>query len=1321
MYIESFHIDGFGIFSGVTAEKLSPGLSIFLGDNEAGKSTCLEFLRATLAGYPDRRGNAWKPYAAYLEGGKTGGSLALRLHDGEDLRLTRRPGAGGGILTLGGADGRILPPQYLNALLRGVSREAYNAVFGFSLAELQIFESLSEPGVRNALYSASFGPGLASPGAVLSGLTREMEGIFKPGGLNPALNADIRDLEEIRRRLEELTAQAASYNDLARELERNKAALAEVRRKKAELEVEERGLARRLGVWRQWQERHVALARLDRLEAVKEDFPEDGRARLAALEAARQSCERQLAERREMCARLEQRREAICVNPALLEALPFLRGLASRKNACLDALALLPGQQEECRRAAAQLKAELLCLGRGWTCARIRATDRTLFAREDIEKQARAMTAADLTYAAALDVLHKANQEVPAAEEETESAKRALSLLPSPGAVLNEEERDKARQASDRRDAGLRALAGRQKNADRARALFARAFEPLGIKKTADPAEDLEGVLARREEALDIAGEVQESQREAEKLEDAARQAESQAQDLKLRKKLYLEEFQGNSLDVNRRLLGDRERALDDLRGKSATLDMERGRLDELDGRIQSELPPSPVKSLPLIVLGLALALLGTVMLLAHWRLGMTSYALTERLVVPVTLWSGYLVLVCGVAFLAGGLPRNSPEAKGHKQHMAQLRRSREILAGHVARLEEETAQICAVLGIENRDIVTLDAVALRLKDEREKIVLEEQSRKLLDDLEREVKLAEARFNETARRRDQHMNGRVQRMRRRWQDVMLALGVGVVPSADGAAAFFARAETARIALGTLQEAETALRGQEADIREQEDILRSLEPVLASADNPADGESLVQAGRRILESCRAADAAREERIMAEAAVQGRENALADCRARRDRAAQALREAEERLARAREHWRATLGKMGLDADLEPDAAREAFNRMDKCLAAEDRLLRCISERRRSRGAVQALRLPLAELLKKLGRSPQKDVDGGDDWPASLDAALEAAESAFAMSGERRNLAKRLEEERETARNDEAALAGALAREAELFARAGARGANDFLRLSRVRDERFELQRSVQQNEDMLRLAARDEPFEGFLASFSEMDQDVQENRIKAIQEELGRLQGDETALEAAVMAQSGRVTALECSDDLATLRQQKASLAAGMEEKARHWARLAIAREVLTEAKIRFEQERQPKVIRRASEIFAGITRSWRGISASLDDSSLSLLPAHGAPVPPEVLSRGAQEQAYLSLRLAYILNHSTEAEPLPVIMDEILVNFDPGRAERTARAFTELTEGRAGRRHQLLYFTCQPHIVDILRKAAPGAVLFSVRNGGIRRV
>mgnify|MGYP000614926973 CR=1 FL=1 len=76
---------------------------------------------------------------------------------------------------------------------------------------------------------------------------------------------------------------------------------------------------------------------------------------------------------------------------------------------------------------------------------------------------------------------------------------------------------------------------------------------------------------------------------------------------------------------------------------------------------------------------------------------------------------------------------------------------------------------------------------------------------------------------------------------------------------------------------------------------------------------------------------------------------------------------------------------------------------------------------------------------------------------------------------------------------------------------------------------------------------------------------------------------------------------------------------------------------------------------------------------------------------------------AREQAYLALRLAYIKNHALHAAPLPVIMDEVLVNFDPQRAERTARAFVELTGGGQGKAHQMLYFTCQPHMAELLRK------------------
>ena len=194
----------------------------------------------------------------------------------------------------------------------------------------------------------------------------------------------------------------------------------------------------------------------------------------------------------------------------------------------------------------------------------------------------------------------------------------------------------------------------------------------------------------------------------------------------------------------------------------------------------------------------------------------------------------------------------------------------------------------------------------------------------------------------------------------------------------------------------------------------------------------------------------------------------------------------------------------------------------------------------------------------------------------------------------------------------------------------------------------------------------------------------------------------------------------VAALSHNEELAQLQQEAAALEEAMQRMAYDWSRRALARAILEAAKRNFERERQPEVIRLASEIFARITgRRWLGISASLEDKTLNILPAQGEALAPENLSRGAREQAYLALRLAYIKNHASHAVPLPIIMDEVLVNFDPQRAERTARAFVDLTDSGSSKGHQLLYFTCQPHMVDLLRKAEPGATLFCVEQGQIR--
>ena len=1355
MYISSFRIDGFGILSNVQVEDLPPGLSIFLGRNEAGKSTCLEFLRSCLAGYPAPRSREARRSLAPLNGGQAGGSLVLRLPGQEDLHLTRRPGPGGGSLSLSRADGAALAPDFWQEIMRGISREVYCNVFGFSLSELERLESLSADEVRSALYGASFGPGLRAPGEAIRLLDRQCEEIFKRGGSNPPLNAALRQLEEIRARIEEAALQCAGFDAKAQELAGKREALNALRQRKGALEEERRLLERRLGVWRQWDEWRLLGLSLERIPPTSPTFPENGPARLARLQEARETCERQVAAQREKLARLRQRHQAITVDVPLLQSLPRLRRLAERKSGFRQALGALPGQCENCRRAEADLARELARLGPDWDCERIRATDRSLFAREDLEKQAREMSAAALAHQAAVDSLAQSNRDVELAERDIAAASKALALLPAPVAALGDEARDELRHNLARLEDNRRQLPARERALNAARTAFARAFGPLRLSipvrsDRSTPEDDaeaqgaaLDNLLHRQQEALELAGEMQNLLHEAQEAAQAVQQAQEQVEGVK-RRMDELREAQRSWGGPSRENLDARATALRQLRALSSSIATEQDRLRELDNRLATEKAPSPVKSLPLILLGLILIAGGMAGLAMHWFYGITEFVLTPEFTVPVTLWSGYLVLTCGVAFLAGGVPRSGPEAKRHRLEMEQLHNRRETCALHLAELEEQARQLCLTAEVESADPITLEATEVLLEREREQCFHEERARQDMEALKQEMGLARTQVG-IQQGKAHEAEQRVQQIRRRWHELMISLRVGNVPSPEGAAAFFARAESARMALAAVTTAQAELCAIHDAVEQMENRLRALPPVaelLAPSPFPADqteqdappnaaqhpatpeaeSMALTDAVRQVLESCREADAAREQRIKATAALQNHESELARAQSRQRQGVEGLRSAEARLASARESWGRCLQGLGLGEELDPETVREGFNYMENCLAAESALERARGEQAQSRAELAALHEPLAALLESLGRTPlaSEEGDSGDiDWLHSLDAALSDAEAADRAQAEQERLAGLMTEEDDALRAGEAALAEARHNENDLLALAGAQDAEDFLRMAARREEEHTRRQRRADLEDALKLAAGNLPLATFLASFQEEEQESQEKRHILIQNELEQLQDEEQRLAAGVAELDASVAALSRADALSGLRQQEAGLLESMERMSRAWARRSLAREILREAKLTFERERQPEVIRQASEIFARITgQRWRGISASLEDSSLAILPQQGEAVPPEALSRGAQEQAYLALRLAYIQSHARHATPLPIIMDEVLVNFDPERAERTARAFASLSEGDAGQAHQLLYFTCQPHMVEILRAAAPGAALYTVANGNI---
>ncbi len=75
------------------------------------------------------------------------------------------------------------------------------------------------------------------------------------------------------------------------------------------------------------------------------------------------------------------------------------------------------------------------------------------------------------------------------------------------------------------------------------------------------------------------------------------------------------------------------------------------------------------------------------------------------------------------------------------------------------------------------------------------------------------------------------------------------------------------------------------------------------------------------------------------------------------------------------------------------------------------------------------------------------------------------------------------------------------------------------------------------------------------------------------------------------------------------------------------------------------------------------------------------------------------SSGLADQIYLSMRLACAQDLAENAEPLPLILDDVLLTFDPERQLGAAKVILDLAQ-----RYQILMFTCQPTVKEITQRA-----------------
>lgn len=168
-------------------------------------------------------------------------------------------------------------------------------------------------------------------------------------------------------------------------------------------------------------------------------------------------------------------------------------------------------------------------------------------------------------------------------------------------------------------------------------------------------------------------------------------------------------------------------------------------------------------------------------------------------------------------------------------------------------------------------------------------------------------------------------------------------------------------------------------------------------------------------------------------------------------------------------------------------------------------------------------------------------------------------------------------------------------------------------------------------------------------------------------------------------------------LERTHSLAELELTRATVEQELREQLARWVENRIARQLIETALGRFQSEHQPEIVSIASRSLQRLTAGrWQRVD--FDPERGLQITAGDQQVDETALSRGTREQLYLALRLSLISHLARQGMQLPVLIDDVLVNFDPQRQEQAAELLVEFS-----RSHQVLYFTCHPNTVQLLRR------------------
>jgi uncharacterized protein YhaN len=430
----------------------------------------------------------------------------------------------------------------------------------------------------------------------------------------------------------------------------------------------------------------------------------------------------------------------------------------------------------------------------------------------------------------------------------------------------------------------------------------------------------------------------------------------------------------------------------------------------------------------------------------------------------------------------------------------------------------------------------------------------------------------------------------------------------------------------------------------------------------------------------------------------AQVQSVEKELAGCRQEQADNARIIAALEAELARWKDRWAAVVADIGLDADASPAAAQvvvEAIREAARLIDEAEVLDKRIEGIDRDAAVFEKAVWDLVHAL-----APDLQAESAEKAALLLNARLTEARESLARQ---KNLNKQIDDAQKERPGIEMRLTAARAAIERLCHEAGCR---DPGQLEEIQNQ-FKIKQKAllekQALEDRLRELAAGMPLEAFIAELAATDPDWIAPETQRLAQGIQELEAQREQLYQTIADENAALKQMDGSARAAELAEQSERLLAGLEADVENYARLKIASVLLARTIERYRQKHQGPLIQKASALFARMTvGSFSAVRADYDDNGRPVLvgvrSATGMPVTVEGMSDGTADQLYLALRLASLEQYlEKKSEPLPFVVDDILLRFDDQRALATLEVLGQLSF-----KTQVIFFTHHRRIAELAR-------------------